>query len=64
MYVQVSTDDDPLIFVDMPSSQTKSILQKGMPDNLVSYLNDFIFCDHVYIKHFNLTSFKIFWYQF
>ena len=33
---QVSSDTDPLVFVHVPRSQPRSILQKGMPDNMVS----------------------------
>ncbi|GFO07271.1 neurobeachin-like protein 1, partial [Plakobranchus ocellatus] len=35
-FVEVSHDQDPLVFVNVPKNQSRSILQQGMPDNLIS----------------------------
>lgn len=45
-FVEVSSDLDPLVYVHVPRSQTRSILQKGMPDNMITVTEDGIIGVH------------------
>ncbi|XP_076450797.1 neurobeachin-like protein 1 [Babylonia areolata] len=45
-FVEVSSDVDPLVYVHVPRSQTRSILQKGMPDNMITVTEDGIIGVH------------------
>ncbi|KAK3721190.1 hypothetical protein RRG08_044202 [Elysia crispata] len=45
-FVEVSHDQDPLVFVNVPRSQSRSILQQGMPDSLISLTQEGILGVH------------------
>ncbi|XP_059178496.1 neurobeachin-like protein 1 [Physella acuta] len=45
-FVEVSNGIDPLVFVNVPKSQSRSILQQGMPDSLVTITEDGIIGVH------------------
>ncbi|RUS76849.1 hypothetical protein EGW08_015382, partial [Elysia chlorotica] len=45
-FVEVSHDQDPLVFVNVPKSQSRSILQQGMPDSLISLTQEGILGVH------------------
>ncbi|KAK0040263.1 neurobeachin-like protein 1, partial [Biomphalaria pfeifferi] len=45
-FVHVSTDLDPLVYVTVPKSQSRSILQQGMPDSLVTITEEGIIGVH------------------
>lgn len=45
-FVEVSGSSDPMVYVNVPRSQTRSILQKGMPDNMVTVTEDGIIGVH------------------
>ncbi|KAK7507554.1 hypothetical protein BaRGS_00001489, partial [Batillaria attramentaria] len=45
-FVEVSSELDPLVFVHVPRSQTRSILQKGMPDSMITVTEDGIIGVH------------------
>ncbi|KAH9489603.1 Neurobeachin-like protein 1 [Bulinus truncatus] len=45
-FVHVSSDIDPLVYVTVPKSQSRSILQQGMPDSLITVTQEGIIGVH------------------
>ncbi|XP_025103761.1 neurobeachin-like protein 1 isoform X2 [Pomacea canaliculata] len=45
-FVEVSSPVDPVVFVNVPRNQTRSILQKGMPDSMITVTEDGIIGVH------------------
>ncbi|XP_012936084.1 neurobeachin-like protein 1 [Aplysia californica] len=50
-FVEVSNDLDPLVYVNIPRSQPRSILQQGMPDSLISVTEDGVIGIHGWLSY-------------